>query len=266
MNQVYPVNPGEEAFALEGRAAPAHPSRSRAGLVLVHGFTGNPFSMRPLAEQLAERGFSVDVPRLPGHGTHVNDMRETRYADWRREVVAAVDRMSRFEHIVLVGLSAGGTLILDVASSGERPIAAVVTINANILDREGVVVKLAPFLEKVMPVAPAFLAGMRKDDIAKPGVSERAYSHVPTAAGNSMLRELPRVRAQLENLKCPILVAYSAEDHTVPPENSRAILRLVQHAKPVELVLERSYHVATLDYDLELLADRITALTDAVSA
>lgn len=235
--------------------------------MLVHGFTGNPFSMRLLAEQLAARGFTVDVPRLPGHGTHVNDLRETRYGDWRAEVVAAAERVGRrFSRVMLVGLSAGATLALDVASSGEQSVAAVVTINGNILDREGFVVKLAPYLEKVMPIAPAYLAGMRKDDIAKPGVTERAYDSVATAAGNSMLRELPRIRAQLAQLKCPILVAYSAEDHTVPPANSRAILELVAHAQPIELVLERSYHVATLDYDLELLADRITTLGDSLAS
>jgi carboxylesterase len=232
---------------------------------LVHGFTGNPYSMRPLAEQLAARGFPVDVPRLPGHGTDVQDMRQTRYTDWRAEVLRLVDRLKeQSERVVLVGLSTGGTLVLDVASSGERALSAIATINAHVLEREGFVVKLAPVLERIMPVAPASLAGMRSDDIAKPGVSERAYGWVPTAAGNSLLRELPRVREQIPRLACPVLVAYSPQDHTVPPDNSRAVLRLLAEKQPFELVLERSFHVATMDYDLELIADRITALADSL--
>jgi hypothetical protein len=46
----------------------------------------------------------------------------------------------------------------------------------------------------------------------------------------------------------------------VPPQNSETVLALVPSAK--ELVLERSYHVATLDYDLELLAASIEDFAD----
>lgn len=255
---------GAEAFSAVGNSA-THPSRARIALALVHGFTGSPVSMRPLAELLVADGFRVEVPRLPGHGTHPKDMQRTRYADWRAEVVACVDRLQQAaQHVVLVGLSMGGTLVLDVASSGERRVDGVFTINAQILDREGFTVKLAPLLEHVLPLAPASWAGLRKDDIAKPGVSERAYDMVPTAAGNSFVRELPRIRDQLPRFPCPLVVARAPQDHSVPPQNSLSLLQLVPNAK--ELVLERSYHVATLDYDLPLLAARITEFADALAS
>jgi carboxylesterase len=123
-------------------------------------------------------------------------------------------------------------------------------------------VKLSPFLAKLMPLAPASLAGLKKDDIAKPGVSERAYDTVSVAAGNSLLAALPGVREGLARLDQPLLVAHSVADHSVPPENSAAVLRLVPHAR--ELLLERSYHVATLDYDFELLRDRIRDFCDEI--
>lgn len=256
---------GAEAFRAEG-APSDRPGRQRTGIGLIHGFTGSPISMRPLAEQLRLRGFRVDVPRLPGHGTDVRDMQRTRYADWRSEVVSTVDRLaSESDRVLLVGLSLGATLVLDVASSGERQVAGAVSINAQMLDREGLAIKAAPLIERFVARAPAFLAGLRKDDIAKPGVSERAYDWVPTASGNSVLRELPRVRGQLAELRCPVLVAYSIQDHSMPPENSRAVLRLLTRAAKTELVLERSYHVATLDYDLELLVERITAFADGIA-
>lgn len=264
MNDAYPVIPGAEAFRAWGEGT-SHPARAATGVALIHGFTGNPISMRPLADLLLEKGLSVDVPRLPGHGTHPKDMQRTRYADWRAEVVAAVDRLrSQAARVVLVGLSMGGTLVLDVASSGERDIAGAVSINAQILDREGLTVKLAPLMETLLPLVPASLAGLKKDDIAKPSVSEHAYDRVPTAAGNSFVRELPRVRGQLAKLSCPLIVARSPQDHSVPPANSLALLKLVPSAR--ELLLERSYHVATLDYDLPLLAARITDFCDELAA
>ncbi len=255
----YPILPGAEPFSAPGAEdAPSH--RRQIGLGLIHGFTGNPLSMRPLAERLSSLGFRVDVPRLPGHGTHPRDMQRTRYADWRAEVVRTVERLTKTsQRVGLIGLSMGATLTLDVGSELQS-LFGLVCINPQILSREGFVVKLAPLLEHLMPLAPAAMAGLRKDDIAMPGVSEHAYDLVPAAAGNSFLRELPRVRSGLGSIKCPLLVAHSLQDHSVPIQNSQELLRLVPHAR--ELKLERSYHVATLDYDRELLAEHIAAFCD----
>ena len=251
----------------EAWSSPGEGARARIGIVLVHGFTGSPVSLRPLAELLARRGFAIELPLLPGHGTTWREMLPTRYDDWRAEVVASAKRLSaRTESIVLCGLSMGGTLSLDVASGGDVTAAGVVTINAQILDRTGIVVKLGPWLEKIFPAVPAAAAGLRSNDIAKPGAGEQAYGWVPSAAGNSLLRALPRVRAQVERLTCPVLVAYSRQDHSVSPENSKRLLSLIPSTDRTELVLERSYHVATLDYDLELIEERVTAFADRVAA
>jgi carboxylesterase len=121
-------------------------------------------------------------------------------------------------------------------------------------------------IERVMPFAPAAMAGLRKDDIAKPGVSERAYSLVPTAAGNSFTRELPRLRESVSQIRCPVLVISSREDHSVNPENSKALAGLLAPGLVTELTLERSYHVATLDYDLELIEANVAAFAERVAA
>jgi len=257
-----PARPDREPWSFQGVGA-----RARTGILLVHGFTGSPVSLRPLGELLATRGFAVELPRLPGHGTTWREMLPTRYDDWRGEVVRMAKLLgSRTDKVVLVGLSMGGTLALDVASSGDVTPAGVVAINAQILDRKGIVVKLGPWLEKILPVVPAAAAGLRSNDIAKPGAGEQAYGWVPSAAGNSLLRALPRVRAQVERLTCPALIAYSRQDHSVSPENSKRLLGLLRTADLTELVLERSYHVATLDYDLELIEERVTAFADRVPA
>jgi carboxylesterase len=234
-------------------------------VLLVHGFTGSPVSLRPVAETLARRGFAVELPLLPGHGSSWKSMLPTRYRDWRASVHDAANAFrARVDRLVLVGLSMGGTLSLDVASGGDIEVDGVVTINAQILDRQGLVVRLAPLIEKILPLVPASLAGLTANDIAKPGIAEEAYPWVPTAAGNSLLRALPRVRSQLGRMPCPVLVMYSRQDHSVAPENSRALLALVKAPRLDHLVLERSYHVATLDYDQELIEERVTAFADGL--
>jgi carboxylesterase len=257
-----PSKPGSEEWFAAGSG-----ERGRTGLLLVHGFTGSPVSLRPLGELLAARGFTVELPRLPGHGTTWRDMLPTRYEDWRAHVEARTRALAeRVTRVVLVGLSMGGTLSLDVASGSGVRVAGVVTINAQILDRKGIVVKLGPYLEKILPVVPAAMAGLTANDIAKPDVGEHAYGWVPSAAGNSLLRALPRVRSQLAQMPCPVVVIYSRSDHSVSPENSKALLSLIRGAELSELVLERSYHVATLDYDLPLIEERVAAFADGLAA
>ncbi len=255
----FPVIPGAEPWSAPGRG-----ERARIGIVVSHGFTGNPTSTRPLGEALAAKGFAVEVVRLPGHGTHWRDMAKTRYADWRWEVERALDTLRKAgKTVVLVGLSLGGSIALDLACARPVDVAGVVAINATVLDREGFVAKAAPVLEKILPVVPAKAAGLTKDDIAKGG-SEHAYDWVPAKAGNSFLKELARLRNGLSTMKVPVLVAHSVQDHSVPPENSKAILELLAGKDVTELALERSYHVATLDHDAELLVERITEFADRV--
>jgi carboxylesterase len=234
---------------------------AQVGILLMHGFTGSPVSLRPLAELLSKRGFAIEMPRLPGHGTQPRDLLPYRYADWRAEALAGLERLrARTQHVVAVGLSMGGTLVLDLATT--EKLAGVATINAQILDRGGVVVKLAPLIEKIIPIAPAKAAGLTKNDIKKGG-NEDAYDWVAAAAGNSLVRELPKVRARLGELRCPLLVVYSRDDHSVPPENSKAIPGLVGSKRVTVLELLESYHVATLDHDLPLLDERISAFAES---
>lgn len=245
-------------------SSPGSGANATTGIVVVHGFSGNPNSTRPLGEALAERGFAVEVVRLPGHGTTVKDMATTRYPDWRAEVERAVDELAaRVDRVLLVGLSMGGTISLDVAASRRDTVAGVVPINATMISRDGLLVKLGPYLEKILAIAPAKLAGLVENDIAKGG-DEKAYDKVSTAAGNSLLAELPRIRAKLLDLTQPVVVAFSPQDHSVPPKNSKAILELLgDNAR--ELVLERSFHVATLDHDAPLIEQAVVDLAAEVS-
>jgi len=254
------VRPGAEAISRDG-----HGALAKIGILVLHGFTGSPVSVRPLAELLSKRGFAVELPRLPGHGTQPKDLLPTRYADWRAEALAALTRLrGRTQHVFAVGLSMGGTLALDLGTT--EPLDGVVTINAQILDRGGLIVKLAPIIEKLIPMAPASAAGLTKNDIKKGG-DEDAYTWVAAAAGNSLVRALPEVRARLKNLTCPLLVVYSRDDHSVPPANSKALPSLVGSAPAIVTVLELedSYHVATLDNDLPLLDARVASFAESLS-
>lgn len=243
-------------------------SRGAVGVIVTHGFTANPASTRPLGQRLAAEGFTVEVPVLPGHGTDHHDLARTRYRDWIAALERLVDNLRpRLEHLVLVGHSMGATLSLDIASRRPNDIDAVVSINAPLTDRGGLLVSLSPLLQHVVPWVPRGLAGMPANDVARPGVREHAYDRVSTRAARSLMVELPRIRSQLLDLTQPLLVVRSLVDHTVPPGDGIELQELVGSADIRELLCERSYHVVTLDHDAPAVeAAVVEFVTDVTGA
>ena len=234
-----PVKPGCEAFSFDG---------GPVGALMVHGFTGSPFSMRPWGEHLAAAGLTVTGPRLPGHGTRWQEMNLTRWQDWYGEVERAFDRLSgRCEQVFVMGLSMGGTLSLRLAEERGDDVAGVVVVNASLLtDRRDAA--LLPYVSKVVPSLKAI-----GDDIKKPGVTEHAYDRTPLRAATSLAQLWKVVRADLGKVTQPLLVFRSAEDHVVEPTSGAVLMRSVASTDVREIVLTDSYHVATLDNDAPLI-------------
>jgi len=230
-----PVVPGAEAFSSEG---------GRVGVLLVHGFTGSPASLRPWGEYLAEHGLTVSCPRLPGHGTRWQDMNLTRWEDWYAEIDRGFEELKRkVDRVFVMGLSMGGTLTLRLAEQHPGEITGLVLVNPSLLT-ENKIAKLAPVLKYVMPSAKGI-----KNDIKKPGQDEIAYDRVPVKAFVSMVELWARVRADLGKVDVPILVFRSTEDHVVEPSSCRELQAKVSSTDMREVLLPDSYHVATLDND-----------------
>lgn len=258
----------EALVTIEGAepwSAPGTGERGRTGVVVVHGFTGNPIATRPLGQRLAREGYAVEVVLLPGHGTSHRDLGRTRYADWFDAVHRSVEHLRQgCDRIVVVGHSMGGTLALDLASRWPRLVDAVAVINPQVLDPRQPLARLAPLLQYLAPYVPRDLAGLPSDDIARPGVREGAYPTVSARAARSLIVELPRVRAQLPDLRAPLLVAVSERDHTVPADNAEALVGLAGSDRVEVLRLTRSYHCPMLDYDAARLEEAVTAFVGEV--
>ncbi|MBV8303411.1 MAG: alpha/beta fold hydrolase [Acidimicrobiia bacterium] len=248
----HPVLAGAEPFS-----APGGPH----GALVLHGFTGSPQSMRGLAEALAAAGFAVELPRLPGHGTALEDMLETQWDDWSATAERAYQELAaRCDNVVVAGLSMGGTLTLWLAER-HREIAGIVLVNPAVdPPAESFREMLQGILDSGNPVMPAV-----GNDIAEPGCTELAYDGTPVAPLLSMLDAGVEIAAALDTIECPVLLMNSPQDHVVPPASSDMVAERV--AGPVERVtLERSYHVATLDYDRDEIERRAVAFAEKVAA
>src|SRR5579871_2854406 len=102
----------------------------RRGLLVVHGFTGTPFEVRPCGEALNARGFTVVGPRLAGHGGSIGELSSTRWPDWYATVENAFDELrARCDAVALCGLSLGGLLTLELARRRREQVAAIAVLS-----------------------------------------------------------------------------------------------------------------------------------------
>jgi carboxylesterase len=244
------IIPGAEPYSATG---------DTRGALVLHGFTGNPQSMRGLALALADAGFSVEMPLLPGHGTRIEDMLPTRWEDWSAAAEAAYTELAaRSDGVIVVGLSMGGTLSVWLAERHPE-IAAITVVNPLLAPPDADTVG---FVQAMIDGGDEVAPGIGSD-IAMEGAVEAAYPGLPLRAALSLFAAAGEVEAELASVTCPVLVFTSVQDHVVDPVSSQ---KLVAQAKgPVEQVmLDRSFHVATLDWDKDEIEARTAAFASAV--
>lgn len=237
-----PLITGAEPFEHDG---------GPVGVLVVHGFTGSPKSMRPWAEALADAGLTVSLPRLPGHGTRWQDMAVTRWDDWYAEVDRSFTALrERCSHVFAAGLSMGGSLCLRLAERRPEEVAGLVLVNPAVhterWDRH-----LLPYVRHVVKAFPGIV-----NDIKKPGQDEGGYPKMPLHSTHSLQQGWADIRADIDKVVAPLLLLHSRVDHVVEPSNSAWILEHVSSTERTEVWLEDSYHVATLDNDYPLIVER----------
>jgi carboxylesterase len=232
---------------IEGAAPESHEG-GPVGILILHGFTGSPKSMKPWANFLAERGYTTAVPRLPGHGTSWQEMNRTRWTDWYAEANRALDELKgKCETVFVFGLSMGGSLTLRIAEERGDDVTGIAVVNPAVFTKRPDRF-LLPYLQRFVPAFPGI-----SNDIKKPDQDEGAYTKIPLKAAYSLTDLWSLTKSDLGRIHIPTLVFTSADDHVVEPENSEWIMEHVNSTDRTQIMLNDSYHVATLDNETELI-------------
>ncbi|MEU3020944.1 alpha/beta fold hydrolase [Nocardiopsis sp. NPDC007018] len=234
-----PLIPGADPFSHTG---------SGVGVLLCHGFTGSPHSMRPWAEYLAAAGLSVEAPRLPGHGTTWQDMATTTSDDWYGAVEESLlDLAGRCDQVYVMGLSMGGALTLRLAQEHPDVVRGAVVVNPSLTVEDRRLPVIAPIRHlaaRLLPSTPGL-----SSDVSLETVTEGGYDRVPTAAAATLPKLWRAVQDGMSGLRTPVLAYRSTQDHVVGPESLRILARRAVNARLTIHLLHDSYHVATLDHD-----------------
>ncbi len=214
------------------------------GVLLSHGFTGTPASMRPWADHLAAAGYTVRLPRLPGHGGTWQQTNQSRWPQWYAAIEAAhADLAARCDIVFAAGLSMGGTLVTRLAEQKGSAIAGLVLVNPA-FGTQRFDAKLAPYITWLVKSRPS-IGG----DIKKPGVEEPANDRTPVVAFASLTKLWKVTVADLSKVTAPIRMYRSVEDHVVDPLSAKLLKAGATSTTVDEIMLDDSYHVATLDND-----------------
>lgn len=231
MVEKYPVIVGAEEFYFKG---------NEIGILISHGFIGTPQSVRYIGEEFAKQGYSVLSPRLQGHGTHYRDLENFTNKDWLDSLDSGYQRLKQqCTSIFVLGQSMGGTIALWLAHRHQE-IKGIILVNAalEVPAYEYLKGKLEPrFLNESDP------------DINAKDVFEITYPKVPIKAIHELQELMEKTPAILSNIQSPVLGIHSAIDHVVPPANTDYILKNIGSSKKEKIILQDSFHVASMDHD-----------------
>ncbi|MBI4979510.1 MAG: alpha/beta fold hydrolase [Spirochaetes bacterium] len=219
---------------------------SRIGVLVLHGYTGSTSSARPLGDYLG-RYYNVESPRLTGHGTRWQDLNKLSYKDWINDVETALVKLKkRAKRIFVAGLSVGGELSLYLAEHHPE-LLGVIIVN-HLLIVHNPLLPFLPVLKHLVPSVPAV-----GNDIKDTSQTEIGYKCTPLKGLAEVMRLADVVKKDLPKVTQPVLIFKSKEDHVVPAVNATYTYERISSADKEIVWLTNSYHVATMDFDKDII-------------
>jgi carboxylesterase len=246
MTQIIPT---AEPFFFPGKG-----KKAAIGCLVQHGFTGAPKEMRWMGEYLNEQGYTVCGMRLTGHATKPEDMIRSRHTDWLADVEDGYHLLaSSCEQVFLLGLSMGGILSLASAPSFQvkagdpgRKVRGVVAMSTPYQLPDDPRIKYLKIISKFKPFMPKG-KGEPGADWFDPQVFRQhvAYPENPVRSIAELYTLLGVMRASLAEIKVPVLLIHSRDDHYVIEASMDNIYAALGSTDKQKLWVEGGSHVIT---------------------
>lgn len=233
---------------------------TKKGVLLIHGFTGSPHDMTYLGERLNKEGYTVSIPRLPGHGTSSEDFLRSNWRDWLRRVIDSYFDLSGIcEEVYVAGLSMGGVLTLILSSIVSPP--KIVTIAGAIMVNDWKII--------LTPIISLFSKKMHRKNVEKTYENEELnyladeyWSYNWPLQAKYLLKLTNIAKKRLKYVSSDILILASEKDETVPLKAAHYIYKNVSSRRRELKIFKESGHVMTNDIEKEEVADEIIKCFD----
>lgn len=252
--------------------------------LLLHGLTGSPFELRPVAERLHRAGVRCVAPAMAGHGS-LEDLAKTRWQDWVEAGRAALRQLPPARRLLVVGSSMGAMVacVLAAESQGRAESSGRAdhhgrAEHATRIDGLALLApamelawpgQLATFLTRWTPMARWMPIVPKRggSDVADPQMraANPCLDGIPLAAVGELAALQRHVDALLPRIRCPSLVIAGAKDQTVTVGGARHLAHRI--AGPSRLVvLERSQHLVGIDVERERCASEVLSFLEHLPA
>ena len=228
----------------------------------LHGFTGTPFELQPLADALTTVGYRVGIPMLAGHGADVAALEATTWVDWLRSAEEAFDNLASATpgRVAVLGFSMGGLLALQLAKSRASRVAALAVMAAPLSLGRAQVHGIRLLGKLPRPLRRGPLRSIPKlfgSSVGDPEARRRnpGLRSMPVLGLQSLLALMADTRGLLADITAPAMVIHGRRDGTVPFAASLELADLL--ATTERLWLDHSRHLVAVDIERDLLARSI---------
>ena len=222
------------------------------GILLLHGFTGFPETVNGLVPLLEEAQLPYRMPCLRGHWTRAEDLIGVTAADWVEDAEKALDDLlNDCDKAVIVALSMGGLIALQVAIDRPQDLAGVVSVAAALRYRDPLVA-LTPLLSRLFKFWP-----MPVPKVETAYGSPKNYSTFPTKTFASMLAFSKHIESSLPQVTTPIRILHSHADQVISPQSAQIIHDRVSSAEKQLFWFARTGHEMMMDWEKDRVFERI---------
>jgi len=241
------------------KTAPFQLGEGHQACLMLHGFTGSPWDLRPLGEFLARNGYFVSAIQLPGHGTTPEAMASVSYADWKAAAERALLQIDGFRQVFIVGLSMGALLALIAAAAHPDRVAGLALI-APAMRLRGLGPKLARWGAPLGLLRWWPYVSKPSTDIQDP-IQRQAAPLLPAFPSARLvdLWMLQDEAAQVApRIRTPVLIAMADHDHVVSLKGGVCLARALTHSRRVHWVrIQQGFHIIPRDFGRQALADQV---------
>ncbi|WP_176719876.1 alpha/beta hydrolase [Desulfuribacillus alkaliarsenatis] len=215
--------------------------------LLIHGFTGSPYEIEPLAEALRQEGYAVEMPILAGHG-HDEDLQDVCWTDWISSAEQALKPMvGKYEEINIVGFSMGS--LIATYLSTQYPVARLVLLSPAIyyINYRQLFENMSVAIKKRFKDS---LSDEFKQYVAK-------ATNTPLRSVIDFRRLTQQLSPYLEQVSVPTLILQGKKDMLVEPDSARHAYEAIKSPDKKLLFLENSPHIMCRGEEHELVNEYV---------
>lgn len=223
---------------------------TKIGCLIIHGFTGGPYEVEPLADYLEEQtDWQVTLPVLTGHGDEL-DLADVPYEVWLEDAEKAFHQLQKTcDKIYVIGFSMGGMIAAYLA--GKYQIDKLVLLSTA---RRYLSFKYLSYYVGQM-IGDSFKGKLQENETFLH--YKNKFGQVPLRSNIEFMKLVNETKNYLQDVRSPVLIAQGKKDGLVPKRTVYALEEEIGSEEKEVVFFEESDHLICLGNNAPILVNMI---------